>query len=103
MDNMAKETKMIQSLNLKPNLCDYSNAYILVKGDITVSAIAADTNVAFKNCASFTRCVTHINDEHVEAAANLDIILPMYNLLNILITMQILVKVYISLKEMNLQ
>ena len=40
-----------------------------------------NTNVAFKNCAPFTRCVTHINDEHVEAAENLDIIMPMYNLL----------------------
>ena len=41
----------------------------------------ADTNVAFKNCAPFTRCVTHINDEHVETAENLDIIMPMYNLI----------------------
>ena len=31
--------------------------------------------------APFTRCVTHTNDEHVEAAENLDIIMPMYNLL----------------------
>ena len=52
----------------KPNLCDYSD-------------IAPDTNVAFKNCAPFTRCVTHINDEHVETAGNLDIIMPMYNLI----------------------
>ena len=49
-------------------------------GDIKVADVAADTNVAFKNCALFTRCVTHINDEHVETAENLDIILPMYNL-----------------------
>ena len=35
---------------------------------VEVVAVAADTNVAFKNCAPFTRCVTHINDEHVEAA-----------------------------------
>ena len=45
---------------------------------VEVVAVAADTNVAFKNCAPFTRCVTHINDEHVEAAKNLDIIMPMY-------------------------
>ena len=50
-------------------------------GDIQVAAVAADTNVAFKNCAPFTRCVTHINDEHVETAENLDIIMPMYNLI----------------------
>ena len=49
--------------------------------DIKVADIAADTNVAFKNCAPFTRCVTHINDEHVETAENLDIIMLMYNLI----------------------
>ena len=53
MDNMAEEMKMI--------LCDYSDAYILVTGDIKVTNIAADTNIAFKNCAPFTRCLTHIN------------------------------------------
>ena len=70
------ETKVI-----KLNLCDYSDAYILVTGDIKVSGVAANTNVAFKNCTVFTRCVTHINDELVETAENLDIIMPMYNLL----------------------
>ena len=50
-------------------------------GDIKLTNIAADTNVEFKNCAPFTRCVTHINDEHVETAENLDIIMPMYNLI----------------------
>ena len=50
-------------------------------GDIKVVGIAADANVAFKNCSPFTRCVTHINDEHVETSENLDIITPMYNLI----------------------
>ena len=45
-------------------------------GDIEIAIIAA-----FKNCAAFTRCTTHINDEHVETAKNLDIIMPMYNLI----------------------
>ena len=49
--------------------------------DIKVAGIAANTNVAFKNCAPFTRCVTHTNDEHVETAENLDIFMPMYNLI----------------------
>ena len=49
-------------------------------GDIKVTGIAADTNAAFKNCAPFTRCVTHINDEHVGTAEHLDIIMSMYNL-----------------------
>ena len=49
-------------------------------GDIKVVGVAADT-VAFKNCSPFTRCVTHINDEPVETAENLDIIMPIYNLI----------------------
>ena len=70
------ETKVIKSY-----LCDYSDAYILVTGDIKVTNVAANTIVAFKNCAPFTRCVTHVNDEHFEAAKNLDIIMPMNNLI----------------------
>ena len=66
------ETKVI-----KPNLCDYSDTYILVTGDITATNGDENTRVALKNCAPFTRCVTHINDEHVETAENLDIIMPM--------------------------
>ena len=48
----------------KSNLCDYSNTYILVTGNITILGINADTNVAFKNYAPFTRSLTYINDEH---------------------------------------
>ena len=70
------ETKVIKS-----NLCDYSDAYILVTGDITSTSNDADTRVAFKNCPPFTKCITHINDEHVDDANNLDIIMPMYNLI----------------------
>ena len=44
-----------------------------------IADIAADTNVAFKNCAPFTRCITHINDEHIKTAEDLDIIMPMCN------------------------
>ena len=70
------ETKVI-----KPIRFCYSDAYILVTGDIKVSDVAADNNVAFKNCAPFTRCVTHINDGHVQTAENVDIIMPIYNLI----------------------
>ena len=66
------ETKVIKS-----DLCDYSDAYILVTGDITATGGNENTKVAFKNCAPFTRCVTHINEEHVETAEKLDIIMPM--------------------------
>ena len=50
-------------------------------GDIKIADVAANANVAFKNCAPFTRCVTHVNDEHVDTSETLDIIMPMYNLL----------------------
>ena len=50
-------------------------------GDIKIADIAEDTSVALKNCPPFTRCVIHINDEHVETAGNLDLIMPIYNLI----------------------
>ena len=66
---------------LKPNLCDYAEAYILI--DATIRAAAADTNtrLASKNCAPFTKCSLEINVDHVDTAENLDIIMPMYNLI----------------------
>ena len=68
------ETKVI-----KPNLCDYSDAYILVIGNIQNKP--ANSVVAFKNCAPFRTCDVTINDEYVEKAEDLDIVMPMYNLL----------------------
>ena len=50
-------------------------------GNVKVVGVAAHTNVAFKNCAPFTRCVTHINDENIATTEHLDIIMPMYNLI----------------------
>ena len=96
------ETKVI-----KPNLCDYSDAYILVMGNIQNKP--ANSVVAFKNCAPFRTCDVTINDEHVEKAEDLDIVMPMYNLLEyyqdsiILIIIKIQQEVFISLKEMNHQ
>ena len=46
---------------LKSNLCDYNDVYILVRGDITVVAVLA-TQVAFKNCAPFSKCITKIDE-----------------------------------------
>ena len=73
---IKSDTKVI-----KPNLCDYSDAYILVTGDITVLNGNQNTPITFKNCSLFTRCVTHLNDERIESSGNLDIIINMYNLL----------------------
>ena len=65
---------------LKPNLCDYAEAYILVDGTIRAEAGDAATRLALKNCVPFTKCNLEINDEHVDTAENLDIAMPMYNL-----------------------
>ena len=66
---------------LKPNLYDYADAYILVDGTIRAAAADANTRLALKNCAPFTKCNLEINDEHVDTAENLDIAMPMYNLI----------------------
>ena len=58
-----------------------SNAYILVTENIIATGGDTNTRVAFKNCVPFRKCITHINDEHVDNADNLDIIMPMYNLI----------------------
>ena len=57
--NENDSTIKFEAKVIKPNLCDYSDAYILVTGDIKVAGVATNTNVAFKNCAPFTRCVTY--------------------------------------------
>ena len=74
---------------LRSRLCDYSDAYILVKGNITVNNTTAEgvaannTNkkVISKNCAPFTNCISKINNTQVDNAKNIDIVMPMYNLL----------------------
>ena len=66
---------------LKPNLCDYAEAYILLDSTIRAAAANANIRLALKNCAPFTKCNLEINDEHVDTAENLDITVPMYNLI----------------------
>ena len=74
---------------LKSSLCDYSDAYILVKGTSTVNNTAAqgaaanNTNkkVIFKNCAPFTNCISEINNTQIDNAKDIDIVMPMYNLI----------------------
>ena len=83
-----KQIKFKTSM-LRSSLCDYSDAYILVKGNITVNNTAADgaaannTNkkVIFKNCAPFTDCISKINNTQVDNAKDIDIVMPMYNLI----------------------
>ena len=66
---------------LKPNLWDYAEACNLVDGTIRAANAVNATRLALKNCAPFTKCNLEINDEHVDTAENLDIVMPMYNLI----------------------
>ena len=77
---------------LRSNLYDYSDAYILVKGKIVVTAPGVNNNannirdkrnkpIILKNNAPFVSCMTRINGELIEDADDLDIVMPMYNLL----------------------
>ena len=63
--------------SLESSLCDYSDAYILVKGNITVTGGNANTKVAFKNCAPFRKCRTEINETFVDDAQHINIAMPL--------------------------
>ena len=76
---------------LRSNLCDYADAYILVKGTITITG-AGDNDAAkrldernkgviFKNCAPFTKCISRINNTDIDTAQDIYIVMPMYNLI----------------------
>ena len=94
LSNTYNENKSIRFKTpmLRSNLCDYSDAYILVKGTITVTAPGVNNNadnirdkrnrsLILKNNAPFDSCITRINNELIEDADDLDIVMPMYNLL----------------------
>ena len=65
---------------LKSNFCDYNDAYILVRGNITIIGHQA-TQVAFKNCAPFIKCITKIDGTTIHNANDLDLVMTMYNLI----------------------
>ena len=76
---------------LRSNLCDYADAYILVKGTITITGAGADAaakrvgerekGATFKNCAPFIKCISRINNTDIDTAQDIDIVMPMYNLI----------------------
>ena len=80
-----------QTAMLKSSLCDYSNAYILVKGKITITGAGADLaarqaderdkGVAFKNCAPFTSCKSDIKNVEIDYCQDIDIVMPKHNLI----------------------
>ena len=94
LSNTYNENKSIRFKTpmLRSSLCDYSDAYVLVKGSITVTAPGANNGannirdesnrpIILKNNASFVSCITRINGELIEDADDLDIVMSMYNLL----------------------
>ena len=76
---------------IRSNLCDYADAYILVNGRITITGAKADAaarkaderdkGVIFKNCAAFVECISRINNTEISNAKDIDIVMPMYNLI----------------------
>ena len=71
---------------LRSSLCDYSDAYILVGGTITVAALAVgrginNIQVVFKHCGPFTNCISEINNTKIDNAKDIDVVVPMYNLI----------------------
>ena len=81
--NVNKEIRIKTSM-LRSDLCDFSDAYIVVKGDITVTNpnnAKRNKAVAFKNNAPFINCISKINGVKIDNAEDLDVVMPMYNLL----------------------
>ena len=69
---------------LRSDLCDYSNAYIVVKGNITVTNpdnTKRNKEVAFENNAPFINCISKIDGEKIDNTEDLDVLMLMYNLL----------------------
>ena len=70
---------------LRSDLCDYADDYILIEGIIIVGGNAPrdrqNRPVILKNNAPFISCITRVNGELIEDADDLDVVMPMYNLL----------------------
>ena len=87
--NTNKQIRFKTSM-LRSDLCDFSDAYAVVKGTITLRARRGAKNIryrrnrplAFKSNAPFISCISKINGALIENAEDLDIVMPMYNLLD---------------------
>ena len=89
--NYANRDIKFKTTMLRSNLCDYPDSYILVKGTITITDEGADAaeeraderdkGVTFKNCAPFTKCISRINNTERDNAHDIDVVMPMYNLI----------------------
>ena len=81
--NVNKEIRIETSM-LRSDLYDFSDTYIVVKGVIVVTDrdnVKRNKSVAFKNNAPFINCISKINGVKIDDAEDLDVVMPMYNLL----------------------
>ena len=98
--NYANGDIKFKTTMLRSNLCNYDDSYILVKGTITITGSAGsparrteaqslaarqaderDKEVTFKNCAPFTKSISRINNADIDNAHDINIVMPMYNLI----------------------
>ena len=81
----ANKEIRIKTLMLRSVLCNFNDAYIVVKGDITLernnNANKRNKNFTFKNNAPFNNCISKIDDIKIDNTEDLDVVMPMYNLL----------------------
>ena len=102
----------IKTAMLRCNSYDYADAYILVNGRITITeagddgaarqADERDKGVTFKNCAPFAKCISRINNTDIDTAQDIDIVMPLYNLIfDFLIIIQKHLEVYGNTEKMN--
>ena len=81
--NVNEEIRIKTSI-LRSNLCDYSDAYIVVKGIITVvrlNGVKRKKSAGLKNNAPFINCISKIDGVKIDNAEDLDVVMPMHNLL----------------------
>ena len=67
--------------SLESSLCDYSDAYVLVTGNIAVVGADNNTKIALKNSPSFRKCITEIKATCIDEVQHINIAMPMYNLI----------------------
>ena len=82
----------LKTTMLRSNVCDYADAYILVKGTITITGAGADfvarqaherdKGLTFKSCAPFTKCTIKISNADIHNAQDIDIVIAIYNLVD---------------------
>ena len=75
------DEKKFLTRSIESSLCDYSDAYILVTGNIAGTPNDGATQIVFKNCALFEKCSAEINENFVDETDFMNITMPMYNLI----------------------